>query len=332
MKKTGILRKMMIPLLAAAIVAVPVGLTACGNAGDGGLTTGGKFDGLTTAESVYGFSAASAGMLISAMNGGEAAALASGYVTASAATDSSGDATGGSGETEVTPSEDPVLSEIDGYMALVDSLLSDGGFTTVVESSDREGYTEKTTVTYRNMGGDSLSYVMYYNEILIPDYDDDDDWDETEEEYAIEGVMVIDGADYTIRGERSYEEEEGEVESETEFRVTLGENEYMLVEQGYESEGSEREQEYEYSVVRGGRTVERASFSYEEEHDETELKMTSYDGTTTTVFYFDRETERGGEVIRIRVGERGSARTYIVRPVTAPDGTVTYEYTVRGTR
>lgn len=321
MKIAAKVRNVAIIMAISALVILSVGLTACSSNVFG---NGDKFDKLTTAESVYGFSAASAGILISAMNGGEASALAS---SARLAQTSSADGIQ-PGEETTGPSADAELSELDGYMSLVDSLLSDGAFSSDVSASDRAEYDNKMTITYTDISGNRLQYVMYYNEILV-DFDDED-WDEIEEEYAIDGVMVIDGIDYAIRGERSYEEDGGETESETEFRVTLGNDTYMYVEQKYETESergkTEVEQEYSYSVRSGGRVVERSTFSYEEEDGETELEMVTYRDGVTSRFMFKREKYRGKEAIRIRVGSGRDVKTYIVSITENADGTVSYDY------
>ena len=172
MKAIGKIKNIIIVTVIAAALALPIiFMTACGSE----VSTNGKFGSLNTTESIYGFSAASAGILISASHGGEAATLAQqkGIAVKTSAAVTEGEV--------ADPAADPVLSEIDGYMALVDGLLSDGGFKTTVSESDREGYTEKTTVTYTDISGNSLQYVMYYNEILLPG-DDDNDPGETEEE------------------------------------------------------------------------------------------------------------------------------------------------------
>ena len=160
--------------------------------GDGGTDSGGTLpggdSGAESAAEAFGFSAASAGMLISAMADGAAV-------------------------TAADTVQGGVTAELDNYMALVESILSDGGFNAVAEESDRAEYAVKTVVSYRGMDGSTLSYVMYYNETLRPDYDDDrDDRDENEQDFSIEGVMVIDGTDYAIRGVRSTESEPGETE------------------------------------------------------------------------------------------------------------------------
>lgn len=358
------MKKIITVLALLLCLALSAGVAACSDAGKGpggGSSSGGKFDQLDTTESVYGFSAASAGMLISSMNGGSAAALATakGYALPLSAqtaqtepgTENTGNEQTGAGEntgnggqtgagenggqTGAADDTQQVEAELDAYMALVESLLSDGGFQMQEGASDREGYETKMVVSYRDMQGKALQYELHYNSIARTDNDDDDDDDddfddrfenETEEEYGIEGVMVIDGADYAIRGERETESEGSETESETSFRVTLSDASYMLVEQSYESERNETEQEYSYSVFENGKLTERSSFEYEEEKGETELKMTSRKGGESSVFYFERETVRGEEVIRIRVGSGGAAQSYYVRVQTDADGNKNYVY------
>lgn len=277
--------------------------TGDGDTDGGGTLPGGDTDGgdggAESAAEAFGFSAASAGMLISAMADGAAV-------------------------TAADTVQDGVTAELDNYMALVESILSDGGFNAVAEESDRAEYAVKTVVSYRGMDGSTLSYVMYYNETLRPDYDDDRD--ENEQDFSIEGVMVIDGADYAIRGVRSTESEPGETEDETEFVVTLSQTSRMVVEYGTETEGSESEREYNYSLYENNRLVERSTFEYESERGETEIEMTYRKDGVTKVFFFDKELVRGEEVIRIRVGSAQSSDAYYVHIVTDADGGTHYEY------
>lgn len=327
-------------IIAALAAALAISLVACNTGDDGGYTRpdgsfnpggNGGFGELDTPEEIYGFSAASAGMLISAMDTGAAS------TAAAESTDIPADP--GTGETPVDPGTgteipsepvvDSVTAELDGYMALVESLLSDGGFNVTTEASDREGYQVKSVVTYRDMHGNAIGYTMYYNEVLIPDDDDDDDddWDEIEEEYYIEGIMIVDGAEYPIRGERSSESEPGESEDETEFIVTLSSTRRMVVEQSVETEDGEHEREYNYVIYEGRKVIERSTFEYEVEYGETEIEMTHYKDGVNTVFFFDKEMRHGKEVIRIRVGSTASpTASYIVNLVENADGTTSYTY------
>lgn len=327
-------------IIAALAAALAISLVACNTGDDGGYTRpdgsfnpggNGGFGELDTPEEIYGFSAASAGMLISAMNG-DAAATAAAESTDIPADPGTGETPADPGTGTEVPSEpvvDNVTAELDGYMALVESLLSDGGFNVTTEASDREGYQVKSVVTYRDMHGNAIGYTMYYNEVLIPDYDDDDDddRDEIEEEYYIEGIMIVDDAEYPIRGERSSESEPGESEDETEFIVTLSSTRRMVVEQSVETEGGEHEREYNYVIYEGRKVIERSTFEYEVEYGETEIEMTHYKDGVNTVFFFDKEMRHGKEVIRIRVGSTASpTASYIVNLVENADGTTSYTY------
>ena len=328
-------------IIAALAAALAISLVACNTGDDGGYTrpdgsfnpggTGG-FGELDTPEEIYGFSAASAGMLISAMNGDAAATAAAESTGETPANPGTGETPAAPGTGTEVPSEpvvDSVTAELDGYMALVESLLSDGGFNVTTEASDREGYQVKSVVTYRDMHGNAIGYTMYYNEVLIPDYDDDDDddRDEIEEEYYIEGIMIVDGAEYPVRGERSSESEPGESEDETEFIVTLSSTRRMVVEQSVETEDGEHEREYNYVIYEGRKVIERSTFEYEVEYGETEIEMTHYKDGVNTVFFFDKEMRHGKEVIRIRVGSTASpTASYIVNLVENADGTTSYTY------
>ena len=333
------MKKALTVLGLAGALALSLGLAACGNNGTG--TGGDKFEDLTTAESVYGFSAASAGMLISAMEGGEAQSFAASYRGGyeggfgegnfGEGNFGSGEGAGteqGAGDTQQGAGQAD-FSELDGYMALIESLLSDGGFGVREGASERAGYEYTMVVTWRDLAGEKLEYTMHYNR-LFTRTDRDDDWDdfwedEYEEEYALEGVLVVDGQDYPVRGTRSVEEEGNESESETELRVDLG-GRTMLVEQESESEGREQEQEYVYSVYEGRRLVERSAFSYEQEEGETEIKMLTVKDGVTQAFYFERERVRGQERVLLRVGSGRDAKTYIVQAHTGANGQTSYTY------
>lgn len=383
------MKKIFTAMALSLAITLSFGLAACNNQpSSGGSANGGngKFNELNTTESVYGFSAASAGMIISSMNAAGTTAQTAGIVQnlrpvqiaqtsrsvgltsvshasaprvsatnlCSAANvcavpvnssaddadnapveetpDTSENPDVSVPETPETsekpgeqPSDSPETAELDRYMALVESLLSDGGFGFSSQTSDREEYAEKTVISYKDMSGVAHDYVMYFNQTLTKSETGESDG-ETEENYSIKGVMVIDGADYEIRGERKNESEEGESETETEFVVILGENRYIRVEQSVETEEGESEQEYCYSVYENGKLVERSAFSYETEENETELKMTSFKDGKTQVLYFEREIEKGEEVIEIHVGDGKHGKGYIVHIEKDENGDNRYSF------
>lgn len=298
------MKKFFIVLASAIAITGTLSLTACSK--DSSNATN-KFDDLNTAQSAYGFSAASAGMIISDM-----------AETTPVETPEQGTVPEqGTGETTVN-------SELDGYMTLVDSLLSDGGFTTISQTSDRPEYSEKIVVTYRNMQNEQNSYIMYYNQVLT---ETEVDRDETEETFDITGIMLIGETEYPIRGEREVSTERGESEIETKFRVQISETSYMLVEQSQEDDGGETEQEFSYSLYENGKLKERSTFEYEEERGETELKMTSFKDGKSEIICFEKVQKKGREVIRLRTGSKEHNRGYLVEKKTDADGNTYYEYT-----
>lgn len=312
--------KKALSLLALSLALVlAVGLVAC-NDPTGGGSVNSKFDALNTTESVYGFSAASAGMVISSMNGAQPACE-----VASAADDDDDD------KVENAPangSEEVVIdtAQLDQYMALVESLLSDGNFDIKSQTSDRDGFEEKMIVSYKDLSGNTLSYIMYYNQVLTDSETDDEDG-EVEDSFSIDGIMVIGENEYDVHGERKIETEQGESENTTEFVVTLDNNRTLRVKQSLEIEDDETEQKYSYSLYDGETLVERSTFSYESEQGETELKMSTLKDGKTQVVYFEKELKGDKEVIEIHVGKGKTGKGYIVNVNVDENGNKSYTYT-----
>lgn len=328
------MKKLLVSISVALVIVLCSFMTACLE-----KPSTDKFRDLDTAEEVYAFSAASAGMIISAMENDVPAINSSIYTVGE------NDATPVNPETppvnpEIPPEtqENPAAAEfreLDKYMSLVESLLTDDSFGIRETQSDKPEYEHKTVISYKDFNGDDVSYVMYYNKILIEserDDDDDDDDDkheidnEIEETFSIEGIMLIGENQYPIRGEREDESEGDESESETEFIVELGGNSYIKVEHSVEKEKGETEQEYSYSLFENGRLKERSAFSYEQERDETELKMNVVKDGNSTTLYFEKEVRGNRDVIVLRIKQNGVGKSYLVES-SVENGQTVYKYT-----
>ena len=312
------MKKTITLILAASALTLALGATACNT---GGISLGGTNDTPASSESVYGVSAATAGMLIRSMK----AEVPSSSQTPDSTLQETPQETPEPQPSEPTEPETTVSAfpELDGYMGLVDSFLNGSGYSVEVTDSDRAEYDEMMKISYIGLNG-STKYEMHYNKMLIPDFDDDDRWEEEEEEeYAIEGILVVDGLEYPVQGVREIERERGEYESETEFRVMLEDGRSVWVEQSESSEKDEHELEYSYLIRENGRVVERSSFSFEEEKGETELEMITEKNGSREMFSFEKETYRGREYIFLRVG--GGRETKSYRVVSDGSGGYTYE-------
>lgn len=317
--------------------AVGLGLFALSSCSDGAeaAAVSDKFASFSSEEEIYGYSAASAATVISAMGSAEdSAAQPGGSVSLSQM--------GLSASSAVTDEE--TIDRLNSYMLLAEGLLSDGAYvfsTRETDSSDGEaysGYGYRTDVTCPSLGDDDIAYTMYYSETVTKSETKDDQEEgesESKTETSLEGVLVIDGADYPMEGNSESAEKTDsdgqESEYEQELSVRLGDDSYLKVKLETESETDEGESEgkteYSYSLYEGGSLSERTKLRYETDGDGTEIKMTQYLAETgeTAVFYLGRETEDGEERIRIRVGSKDSSETYTV--TVGPDGN--YVYTLK---
>ncbi len=287
-----------------------------------------KISQIDTAEEAYGFSAATAGMVISGLNESTAAQAPAAMKAAFS---------GGRGAV----TDEDTIAVLNEYMMLAESLLSDGSFEISSGANDNAEYAQyeyKMTSVCYDINGNKLQYVSYYNSTLLGSHTEyDDDWWEPEEitdVYAVEGVMIVDGAPYDMEGRFVNETEGRESESTQTLRVTLdaAAGDYLMVTQESENEHDESETEYAYSLYRGGRLAERTTFEYENERDETEIKMTVSDRANrqNKVFEFEKEREHGREIIKIKTEENGREQEYIVRIETDADGNSQYVYYSEG--
>ena len=275
---------------------------------------------LGTAEGAQGFATATAAMVVSGMQSErtDAARPMSAKLTAGQVTDAD------------------TIATLNEYMALVEGLLAEGDFSTSVSQNDNAEYAQyayKMVVTYYDMDGGRQQYVTYYNQTLLGSRTERDFGDDNEvtEAYKTNGVMLINSAVYPVEG-LFVNETEGWNETETEqtFKVMLNEaeNNYLLVEQSNETDGRENEYEYTYTLFNGGKAMESTSFAYENERNESEIEMEIKDfaNRTQRQVKFEREYERGQEIIKIETEENGRECEYIVRLETDENGNAQYVY------
>lgn len=258
-----------------------------------------KFADITDADSFYAYGAASIGTILSSE---KSATPARQEVQAMSAV--------------VRKNSSEQIDTINKYMALVESLLSDGAITGEGIAGEM-GYSYGMTVSYTDLLGDSVSYVMYYDKIFLEGETEDD---ETEENYSLSGILVIEDTAYPVEGSYETEFSEGETENELYFKAFTDteKNSYIEVEQETETEEddgeSETEKEYVYSVYSKNKLIEKTEIKYETEDDELELKMTvSKDGKKEELIFND-ETEDGERILFVRGnidGEDVRFRIYI---------------------
>lgn len=313
--------------------AMAMALCACGGTESGS-------GGLQSAEEFYGLGAVTTVRLLGSEVSGQAIqSLAS--VAAAAETVPETPAQGTEEQTPVQPA-DPAKEQAEAfneYFNMLDCFLGEDRISTTVEENADEGYAAyeyKMTITGMDLSGDAVTHVMYYTETERTDRDDrdDDDWGEEEHEYRLEGVLVSDGAEYLMRGERKEEREWDETESEISIRAYLDDADmgtFVSLEHEVSEEEDEKETEYVYKVYRGGRLVEETSVEFETEREhgeeETEFELEFRQGDARGKYSVSREREGGSTVIKVEYEIDGKRGEFRIRERTSASGEPVYEYT-----
>lgn len=161
--------------------------------------------------------------------------------------------------------DETLISQIKDYLPTVEAALYNQSLMTnsKVLPSDREGYQTKVLISYTDIAMTNQSITMYYNETLMQDYDDDDDWDDQEEEYRIDGLIIVNDNEYKMFGEKELDRDEYEIS----FTYQVDEDSYVKVEQEIEND----ESEFNYTVINNRRKV--YEYSLEIENNEVELEV-----------------------------------------------------------
>ena len=213
-----------------------------------------------------------------------------------------------------------LIDSLNTYLPTIESALKGESLLTNTEvmTSDDPNYEIKQVITYTDINMQTSTITMYYNEtIKVDDDDDDDDWDdrhEREEESFIEGVILVDGVSYRMRGEKELEDDEYEVN----FRYILDDSSYILVEQEIER----GETEFAYTLVQNGRKV--YEYSLEIEGREVSLEMES--GRSEYEMTFFLTSRDGKNLIGCRLGDDDDHHTTIYfEKIVSPEGQVTYQ-------
>lgn len=329
------MKKILIALTVVLVLVSTLVFAACTQ------DTTNKLQSIDTAEEFYAYGVASMGTLLSAsttetsvhtMKNGDETAIQP---------ESTGNQHGQGGEGLTGNVTEEQIELVNQYMALVEGLLSDSLITSSVTDSDIEGYQYKNVVTIKDFDGQSASYTLYYNMIEIADFDDDDDDDddrferrkdnEQEQNFRIEGVMIVDEIEYTVSGYEKQESEQDESETESMFRVDLGNDDYIVLMKESESEtehgATENEDKFVYSFYKQGKLTERTEVELEQEGNETELEVSVIKDGVKNVLKFEEDTDGSGKKhIKVFADIDGEVVRFKVFVTTDEAGQPVYRY------
>ena len=229
------------------------------------------------------------------------------------------------------------------YFTALDSFLGEDVVSTTTEENTDSAYAYETkmTISGKDFNGETVVYTMYYTETLVnavlPDGEENEDEDkseETESEYQLVGVMVVDGVDYHLEGERSVETEQDESETELKIRAyadITDKTSYIQMEQEYSVEDGETETEYVYSVYANGELLEQTAVEFETEQKnnkvETEYELEFRSGASKGKYVVEREVKENRSEIKVKYDIDGKTGVFHIREVTDKNGDRRYEYT-----
>ena len=219
------------------------------------------------------------------------------------------------------------------YFTALDSFLGEDIVSTVSEKNTDEKYPYETKLTIKgkDLNGNTVENVMYYTETLVGT---DSDEEEEESIYTLTGIMVVDGKDYALEGQRSYEKEDDETENELKIRAYADKvnfpSNYVEMEQEYSVEEGETETEYVYSVYYNGEMIEQTAVEFETEkegdREEVEYELEFRKGSAKGRYVVERETVGNSVQIKVKYNIDGQQGEFRIRELTDDLGDKHYEY------
>lgn len=142
-------------------------------------------------------------------------------------------------------------------------------------------YTFSMEITFPDLHG-AKTYTMYYNEVKTETEEEVEDAEvEVEVSTHIDGLLVVDGEHYLVKGEREFEREGNEEESSIEFTTYLDNQNFITFEQSVE----DGEIEYEYSIYQDGQKIQETEFEIEKTRRGYEVEFQQTAGTQAQTEY-----------------------------------------------
>lgn len=201
------------------------------------------------------------------------------------------------------------------YFTALDNFMGEEIVTTVSEknTNGQYPYETKLTINSKNFNGEAVQNIMYFTETLKTADDD-------ETEYTLEGVLVVDGIDYHLEGERSVEQEKDETENELKIRAYADlsdKSSYVEMEQEHSVENDETEIEYVYSIYSNGVLIEQTAVEFETEKDgdqeEVEYELEFLKGDAKGKYVVERVTENGHVQMKVKYNIDGQQGDFCIK-------------------
>lgn len=197
-------------------------------------------------------------------------------------------------------------------LKMVENMLDGNLAKSEEEASDKEEYEKKYSITTTSLNNQQKEYLFYYNEKIL-DNDDDDDDDEVNIELS--GIVIMDNVTYVMNGKKEVEDDE----SEMEFKISLDEENYVIIEQEFEND----ETEFGYSQYHNGKKIYETSIEYElDKNGKIEFEFEEKTQESKTKLKYEFITKKDGNKYII-IKEKNHEVTTI-RVEVSEDGYINY--------
>ena len=222
------------------------------------------------------------------------------------------------------------IEKINYYVNLFESLLSDEGvLSSNISNSDIEEFDYMMTISTKSLLGETQSYVLYYNEVII-DVEDEIEEDITDEEEVgnevesvdeivenyhskvkevrhldrirdkidevstlIEGIMIVGEEHYEIKGVRIAHE----TFTKTSFISFIDRFNYVRV----SHMSNEDKENFKYRIVKDGKIESISDINVKNVESKTEIKLRLYENGSYDDYSFKKIEEEGKQLIKIRI-------------------------------
>lgn len=203
--------------------------------------------------------------------------------------------------------------EIVKNLAIVQNTLKGGAIKSEVKESTREGFEKYYTLTATDLSGVEKVYEFYYNETSGRERG----------ETRMDGVVILDGVEYTMVGEKEVEWGEQELS----FLVKIDNSNCVEIEQ--EDEGGERE--FSYTVIKNGVEVYETEVEYEKtKSGRTIIKFGTETPDGEKKYAFRFYTENGENFVKVVIEEENGRIEdrvlALIKIIVNADQTVTYQF------
>lgn len=199
-------------------------------------------------------------------------------------------------------------------LLIAQNTLNGGVVKSEVKTSDREGYQFKYNLSAPSITGEYNIYTFYYNTTPEKDLDDIGEY----EEY-INGIVLLDGVEYSVKGEREVEGSEEEVS----FLIKLSDSDYVEIER----ESERNEEEYSYTVISNGKKVFETEVEYEvKKNAKTELKFETKQNGIKVKYVYEFSENTKGKFVKVKLIDGQSEIKAIIQILTDENGNPVYEF------